>query len=80
MCLIYLISFLFSIPGIFGVGHLFAGEPRKGVLYFVAGIIWVVLVALLALASGSVLLVCLVPLHLLFAHFCAADAVRRARE
>ena len=79
MCLIYVISFMFALPGIFGVGHLFAGEPRKGAMYFVAGAIWAVLAVALILASGFTLLICLVPLHLLFAHFCAADAVRIAR-
>lgn len=79
MCLIYFISFMFSLPGIFGVGHLFAGEPRKGAMYFVAGVIWVILAVTLVLASGFILLICLVPLHLLFAHFCAADAVRKAQ-
>lgn len=79
MCMIYGISFLFSLPGVFGVGHLFAGEPGKGAKYFVAGAIWVLLASALVVASGFILLICLVPLHLLFAHFCAADALRSAR-
>jgi hypothetical protein len=79
MCLIYVISFLFALPGIFGVGHLFAGEPRRGLMYFAAGLIWMLLGGLLVLASGSLLLICIGPLHLLFAHFCATDAIRNAR-
>ena len=79
MCLIYIISFLFSLPGVFGVGHLFVGEPRQGAMYFVAGAIWTVVALALVLGTGFLLLLCLVPLHLVFAHFCAADAVRKAR-
>ena len=79
MCLIYLISFVFSIWGVFGVGHLFAGAPSKAVGYFVAGLIWFLLSLIVGGVTGGTAALCLVPLHLLFCHFCAADAIRVAR-
>ncbi|HLA41979.1 MAG TPA: hypothetical protein VJZ27_01005 [Aggregatilineales bacterium] len=72
-------SFLFSLFGLFGVGHLFAGAPSKGIAYFIAGIIWDFLAGVLIIGSGSLLVFCLLPLHLVFAHFCAANAVKIAR-
>jgi hypothetical protein len=80
MCLIYGISFLFSLGGIFGVGHLFAGAPSRAIAYFIAGAIWSFVIAGLGIFSGGFGFLCFVPLHLLFAHFCAADAVKIARE
>lgn len=80
MCLIYSVSFVFSLPGIFGVGHLFAGEPLRAMAYFIAGLLWTALAAFLGISSGLTLFLCFVPLHFLFAHFCAADAVRVARH
>ncbi|MBZ0305598.1 MAG: hypothetical protein K8I82_05975 [Anaerolineae bacterium] len=76
MCLLYGISFLLSVVGIFGVGHLFAGMPMKALAYFIAGLVWTGIAGLLGVSTGVGLL-CFVPLHLMFAHFCAADAVRR---
>lgn len=78
MCLLYTVSLLFSLFGIFGVGHLFAGVPIKALAYFVAGLIWTIIAGFLGLSTG-VGLICFVPLHVMFAHFCASDAVRRAR-
>ncbi len=74
MCLIYGVSFFFSLFGIFGVGHLFAGKPQRALAYFAAGLIWSLLAGIIGLSSGLSLFVCFVPLHILFAHFCAADA------
>ncbi|MFP4322237.1 MAG: hypothetical protein ACLFTK_07280 [Anaerolineales bacterium] len=79
MCLIYGISFFFSLFGIFGVGHLFVGAPQRAIAYFVAGLIWSVLAGVIGLSSGLTLFICFGPLHLLFAHFCAADATRLSR-
>lgn len=80
MCFVYGISFLFSLAGIFGVGHLFAGAPSKAIGYFIAGIIWALLAGAVGLASGFTLFICFGPMHLLFAHFCSADAVRMMRS
>ncbi len=79
MCLIYGISFVCSVLGVFGVGHLFAGAPAKALAYFIAGLLWTIIGGAVGAATGIGLL-CVVPLHLLFAHFCAADAVRRMQE
>jgi hypothetical protein len=79
MCILYGISFFFSLGGIFGVGHLFAGAPSKAIGYFIAGVLWAVLATVTGLASGGTALLCFIPLHLIFAHFCSADAVRIAR-
>lgn len=80
MCLIYAISFIFSLFGIFGVGHLFAGAPSRAISYFIAGLLWFLVGTLATGLSGGLLGLCLVPLHLIFAHFCAADAMRVARN
>lgn len=78
MCLLYGISFLCSMIGFFGVGHLFAGAPSKAIGYLIAGFIWSAIMLAISGATGVAALI-LFPLHLVFAHFCAADAVRRAR-
>lgn len=78
MWLLYGISFLSSLLGIFGVGHLFAGAPRKGVQYFIAGLLWTIIAGLVGITSGVGVL-CFIPLHVAFAHFCASDAVRIAQ-
>ena len=77
MCLLYGISFLCSIVGVFGVGHLFAGKPMRALSYFIAGLLWMLI---FTVSVSAVVGLCLVPLHLAFAHFCAADAVRIARD
>jgi len=76
MCMIYVASFLPSLVGIFGVGHLLNGQPRRGGLYFVAGLAWLALGILTGLATGFSIL-CFIPLHLLLAHLCAMNATQR---
>jgi|GEM_PF-5327473 len=80
MCLLYGVSFGFSTIGIFGIGHLFAGAPIRAASYFVAGFIWTILAGIMGLSSGLTLFLCFVPLHLLFAHFCATDALKQSRH
>ena len=76
--LLYLISFFCSLIGFFGVGHLFAGAPGRAVSYFIAGLIWMAVAGAIGLSTGVGVL-CLLPMHLVFMHFCAADAVRIAK-
>ena len=78
MCFVYAISFVFSLFGFFGVGHLIAGAPVKAVKYLIAGLIWSAIAGAIGFALIPSLL-CVVPAHLLFAHFCASDAVRSAK-
>lgn len=79
MPMLYLISFVPTFFGFFGVGHLFAGSPSRALSYFVAGVIWVILAGVLGISTGGSALCCFLPLHIMFAHFCSADAVRIAR-
>jgi hypothetical protein len=80
MCLLYPVSFLFSLVGIFGVGHLIAGAPSKALAYFVAGLIWMGLMTVIIAATALTALLCLFPIHLVFAHLCAINALQCAKQ
>jgi hypothetical protein len=80
MCLIYPISFLFSLGGIFGVGHLMAGAPSKALAYFLAGLIWMGLMTVIVAATALTALIWLAPIHLVFAHLCAVNALQCAKQ
>ncbi len=49
--------------GIFGIGHLFNGKIGGALLNFIGGIIWLVAAAAVAVLSGGICLLGLVPLH-----------------
>jgi len=80
MRLLYAVSFLFSLFGLFGVGQLFAGAPAKGVHFFVAGIVWDFLAGtLLIVTASTVLLMVIVAVHVVLAHLCALHALKIVR-
>ena len=76
---LYAVGFGFSLLGIFGVGHLLAGLPRRGAIYFAIGLIWFVLAGVVGIMIADAR-VWLFPVHLLLVHLCAADAVRGLRR
>ena len=76
---LYAVGFGFSLLGIFGVGHLLAGLPRRGVIYFIAGLTWFALAGIVGIMIAEARL-WLFAVHLLLVHLCAADAVRSLRR